>query len=84
MSRSELRRQAEQREDDRGEDMTDWGMLIRRKRRAMELSQRELAKKSGVAERTVVRIEKGENMTTDSLMGVLDALDLRLQVVRKK
>jgi transcriptional regulator with XRE-family HTH domain len=54
-------------------------MILRNERRMKLLTQRDLAKKSGVALGTVCRIENGKVLDTNvgTLLKVLDALDIK-------
>ena len=67
----------------RGRDMTV-SETIYRKRRALRLTQRELALLAGVSIPLVIRMEAGQSVTLDSLALVLDSLCLELQVVERR
>ena len=56
------------------------GKLIRKARRDLEWSQAELAKRSGVSVPTVVRVEAGVDPRLFTLLALLGALGLRLDV----
>jgi HTH-type transcriptional regulator / antitoxin HipB len=60
---------------------SDLGLLIRERRRALGLDQRELAKKVGVSRLWIIEIEKGKPRAEIGLvMRALLALDLALDV----
>lgn len=51
---------------------------MRQRREALGLSQIRLAVKAGVAVRTLVRIEQGEDTNVGTLAKVADALEVRI------
>lgn len=63
------------RKDDR-EYLYDLGTKIKLYRIMKELSQQDLADKTGVSKRTISRLEQGGSVQTDSLFKILIALDL--------
>ena len=59
----------------------DLGLVIRDRRRKLELSQTELARKAGVGRQWVVAIEHGKSRAELGLvLRTLSALDLRLTI----
>ena len=56
------------------------GKLIRKARRDLEWSQAELAKRAGVCVPTVVRLEGGVDPRLSTVLALLGALGLRLDV----
>lgn len=60
------------------------GNLIRRNRKKLQLSQRELGERTGLRQETISLIETGSAATRlDTLLAVLAALDLELQVAAR-
>lgn len=61
------------------------GERLRRARNARWLTQKELAQKAGVAEHTVMRIERGQSPTPtrDTVFALADALDVRPEELLK-
>ncbi len=51
------------------------GQRIRQRRIAADLTQSDLAKRAGVSRTTVTRIERGQNIGVDALVGIAVALD---------
>lgn len=51
---------------------------IRRQRRYLDWTQRDLAERAGVSRATVQRLEAGEEVTASMLLAVVGALDLDL------
>ncbi|HXM55203.1 MAG TPA: helix-turn-helix domain-containing protein, partial [Candidatus Dormibacteraeota bacterium] len=61
----------------------DWAAAIRRRRRALRLTQRDVAALAGVAERTVIAVETGSaGVRLRSLLSVLSVLGLRVRIER--
>lgn len=56
--------------------MKEIGLRVKDTRIASELTQKELAEKAGIAQRTVERIENGENIKIENILNVLRALQL--------
>lgn len=56
--------------------MKELGQRIQDLRIASELTQAEMAEKSGVALRTITRIENGENVKVDNILNVFRALGI--------
>lgn len=58
------------------------GIVVRQKRRELEMSQRELAVKARVSERLVIMLEKGDatGIRLDKLLQVLGALGLGMSI----
>lgn len=54
--------------------MRELGQRIQDNRIAMNLTQAQMAERSGVALRTVVRIENGESVKVESVLNILRAL----------
>lgn len=63
--------------------MVNWGKTIRSRRRMLDMTQKELAEKSGVSVATIRRWESGHGMTLESVELVLDALGATIKVVDK-
>ena len=59
-----------------GEILSELGQRIRDTRIAVPLTREQLAKKSGVSERTLANIEAGQGATLDKLISVLRELGL--------
>lgn len=66
-----------------GEYMINFGKTIRRRRKMLDMTQEELARRSGVSVATIRRWEKGHGMTVESAELVLDALGAKLAVTDK-
>ena len=65
--------------------MTDIGTQIKKRRRLLKVTQRQLAAISGVGINTLTKIERNEaNPTLDMLQKILDTLGLELGVSVKK
>lgn len=58
----------------------DIGHAIRTARKALKLTQKELAARSGVWQETISKIESGAGSTLATLFDILAALDLELQI----
>lgn len=60
----------------------DWGNIVRDRRSDLGLTQADLARRIGRARQWVVRFESGHagSASVDSLMAVLNALDLYAEV----
>ena len=58
------------------EYIKELGNKIKQYRILRELSQQELADKSGISKRSISRLEQGESVQLDSLFVILIALDL--------
>ena len=56
--------------------LTELGERTQRYRVGLNLSQAELAKRAGVSQRTVERLEAGNSMQLDKLVRILSALGL--------
>ncbi|WP_226584237.1 helix-turn-helix domain-containing protein [Acuticoccus sediminis] len=56
------------------------GAAIQRRRKALGLTQTDLADKAGLRQATISEIERGEGARLESLMRILAALDLELTV----
>ena len=60
------------------------GQLIRKRRRALKLTQAELAKKVGSYQKTISKLESGEpGIKLQTLFDVLAALDLEIVMQRR-
>ena len=60
------------------------GLLIKKRRKLLNISQKELADISGVALRKLVDIENAKaNPTVDTLMKIMDTLGLQFDVRAK-
>lgn len=61
----------------------DWGVAVRARRRALGLTQQEVAELADVAVRTVHAVEAGKaTLRLDALVAVLGAVGLRLTIER--
>ena len=58
------------------EYMTDIGRRIKLYRISLEMSQQELADKTGISKRSISRLEQGESVQMNSLFTILLALNL--------
>jgi len=58
------------------------GRQIQSRREALKMSKTELAEKAGKVREVVYRLEAGEDTTVSSLMAVLGALGLSIQLER--
>lgn len=58
----------------------DLGETLTRLRLAQNVSQSELADKAGISERTLRRLEAGEGCTLDTLIRVMQAMELAEQL----
>lgn len=58
------------------------GQNVRRQRKRLGMTQRQLAERSGVSERSIVSLELGDatGMRLDKLLKVLSALDLSMSI----
>ncbi|WP_422936082.1 helix-turn-helix transcriptional regulator [Sinomonas sp. P47F7] len=66
------------------EAVRDLAALVRDRRRALSLTQQDLADLAGVSERFVRFVEQGKaSVRLDTLAAVLDALGLELAVVAR-
>jgi transcriptional regulator with XRE-family HTH domain len=64
-------------------DAPGWAEALRQRRKALGLTQRQVAELAGVAERTVIAAERGHpGMRLELLLGVLGVLGLRLRLER--
>jgi len=60
------------------------GEIIERERKRRGWSRLDLAARSGITDRTLRRMEKGEVMALKGLIGVLSVLGLELTVIRRR
>lgn len=68
---------------DHAHSTATWGAQVRARRRALGLSQQEVAELAGVAVRTVHAVEAGKaTLRLDALLAVLDAVGLRMALER--
>lgn len=58
-----------------GELLNDLGNLIRAHRLDRNLTQQAMAAKAGVGRNAIVKLERGDPVTTETLMRVLNAID---------
>ncbi len=57
---------------------------VRTRRRALRLTQRDLAELAGLSERFIRSVERGKpSVQLDSVLGLLDTLGLELQLVTR-
>lgn len=56
--------------------MKEIGIRVKHTRIAINLTQKELAERAGIAQRTVERIENGENIKIENILNVLRAMQL--------
>lgn len=61
--------------------MTQFGVLLRKQRLRLKLSQVDLERLSGVPHQTIGAMERGKNCHMDAFLSVFKALDLKLAVV---
>jgi HTH-type transcriptional regulator / antitoxin HipB len=59
---------------------SDLGHLVRAERKAMGLTQQDVARRVGVARQTVIDVEQGKNVSLYVLMGILAGLGKGLRV----
>ena len=61
---------------------TNLARAVRKRRRAMDLSQKALAESAGVSERTVINIETGnyKSLTLTTIQAVTKALDITVRM----
>lgn len=64
--------------------MKELGQRIQESRIAMNLTQAQMAERSGVALRTVARIEKGESVNVENVLNVLRVLGNLNQLVQEQ
>lgn len=62
--------------------LSELGPLLKSRREAAGLSKTELAQRAGKVREVIYRLESGEDVTVSSLLAVLGALGLALQVVK--
>lgn len=56
---------------------------IRKERKRQEITQTELAEKTGICLVTISHMERGKPVTVNTLVKICDALGLKLDVTRK-
>lgn len=56
--------------------LRELGIRIKDTRIILSFTQKELSERAGISQRTVERIENGENVKIDNLINVIRALDL--------
>lgn len=56
--------------------MREMGMRIKDTRISIELTQRDLAQRAGVSQRTLERVENGENVRVENIINILRAIQL--------
>ena len=56
--------------------MKEIGIRIKDTRIAIDLTQKELAERAGISQRTIERIENGENIKVENIINVLRAMQL--------
>ena len=59
--------------------LSDLGGLVREERENRALSQEALGEMTGVSRYTILNIEKGENVASEAVLAVLNALDIVLE-----
>ncbi len=59
-----------------GDDVTDAASLLKRTRESRQMTQAHLAAAAGVSSRTVMRAEKGEEISPESMRAICAVLDL--------
>ena len=57
------------------------GVSIREAREAQKLTQTELAERAAISRLSVLRIEQGSHVNTDTLVKVISALGLEIQLI---
>ena len=56
--------------------MKELGIRIKDTRISIELTQRDLAQRAGVSQRTIERVENGENVRVESILNILREMQL--------
>lgn len=56
--------------------MKEMGIRVKDTRIAIDLTQKELAERAGISQRTIERIENGENIKVENIINVLRAMQL--------
>jgi y4mF family transcriptional regulator len=64
--------------------MNNIGNIIRKRRKTLSITQRDVATLSGIGVNTLTKIERGEvNISFKAIMSVLDALGLDMEIKLK-
>ncbi|MDR2776281.1 MAG: helix-turn-helix domain-containing protein [Tannerella sp.] len=64
--------------------MNNLGNIIRKRRKTLSITQRDVATLSGIGVNTLTKIERGEvNISFKAIMSVLDALGLDMEIKLK-
>ena len=61
--------------------MTDFGALVRQRRKELGMTQRDLSRLTGYSMRLIGEIERGkEHVAADKLLSILDVLNMTMTV----
>lgn len=63
-------------------DPASLGLAIRDRRKAAKMTQEVTASLCGISKKTLIKIEKGRDVYLSTLLQVMNALGLRLQLVQ--
>lgn len=63
-------------------DPASLGLAIRERRKAAKMTQEVTASLCGISKKTLIKIEKGGDVYLSTLLQVMNALGLRLQLVQ--
>ncbi len=58
--------------------------IIKQRRKMLNINQEDLAQIAQINKNTLTKLEKGENVSLDTLLKILDTLGLEIQVQTKK
>lgn len=64
-------------------DPASLGLAIRERRKAAKMTQEVTASLCGISKKTLIKIEKGGDVYLSTLLQVMNALGLRLQLVQE-
>jgi len=64
-------------------DPASLGLAIRERRKAARMTQEVTASLCGISKKTLIKIEKGGDVYLSTLLQVMNALGLRLQLVQE-
>lgn len=59
--------------------LSDLGAMVREERENRSLSQEALGEMTGVSRYTILHIEKGDNVASEAVLAVLEALGITLE-----
>lgn len=61
--------------------MTDFGVLVRQRRKELGMTQRDLSRLTGYSMRLIGEVERGkEHVAADKLLSILDVLNMTMTV----